>query len=261
LGLFSRHPRYSYDEIADDARDASPLELARDPSAWQKKLAAISGQRPRTLGLSAFTLLDGGDLFEAGKRVRTEPALLSRYRSERLIVEAHGAEEALVEVAVAGTLRVLAGHPTVCMRMLLAKPIRLVLVPEGADFRRFGFPGAVNAWAIGLFFNRAADPEARIGLRAELVREKPYLMVHEMTHAVHLMGLTEAERGRIDRFLMPVYRSRRWVEEAVAIYAERAFGARYTEEELAANDLYGKTRREWSERAVFSLFMAELLRP
>ena len=69
------------------------------------------------------------------------------------------------------------------------------------------------------------------------------------------------KRDKIDRMLMPVYRSKRWVEEAVAIYAERAFGAEYTEGDLRAPGLYGKTRRDWNPDHVFSLFTKELFRP
>lgn len=86
-------------------------------------------------------------------------------------------------------------------------------------------------------------------------------MVHEMAHAVHFLAFTESERQAIDQMLLPVYRSRRWVEEAVAIYAERAFGAEYGEDDLNAPGLYGKTRRDWSERHVFAQFMDELMRP
>jgi hypothetical protein len=86
-------------------------------------------------------------------------------------------------------------------------------------------------------------------------------MIHEMTHAVHFLAFTQKEREDIDRSLMPVYLNRTWVEEAVAIYAEKAFGAKYNENELNAPGLYGKTRREWHDKHMFALFMSELLRP
>jgi hypothetical protein len=160
-----------------------------------------------------------------------------------------------------GVLRVLEGNPAVCRRMLLAKSIDVVIIPKGDDFRRFGFPPNTNPWAAGIFWNAPKEDIALLGLREELILEKPWLMIHEMAHAVHFLGFTQAEREAIDKMLMPTYRSRRWVEEVLAIYAERAFGAQYTDEELASPDLYGKTRREWTDRAVFSLFIAELFRP
>ena len=166
-----------------------------------------------------------------------------------------------MDAALAGVLRVVSGNPAICLRMMIAKPIVVSLIPKGQDFRAFDFPRNTNPRAAGIFYNKKEADSALIGLKEEYVLEKPWLMIHEMMHAVHLMGMTSKEREIIDTFLMPVYRSRRWIEEVVAIYAERAFGAQYTEHELASPDLYGKTRKEWKDGAVFSLFVSELLRP
>jgi hypothetical protein len=162
---------------------------------------------------------------------------------------------------MAGVLRVLRGNPALTKRMLLAKPVSVVIVPEGHDYRSFGFPRNTNPNAAGIFWNSSKDEVALLGLREELIEKMPHLMVHEMAHAVHFLAFTQKERDDIDKFLLPVYRSRRWVEEAVAIYAERAFGARYSDSELAQRDLYGQTRREWNDRQVFAKFIAELMRP
>ena len=257
---------FSLDEFVGDGdgREASPLELSRNPQAWQDKLTKVARRQttPRELALSAFTLIRGGDLFESNRRPAPTPDdLLSRYASERLRLSSNGASQEVQDVALQGVLRVVEGNPAVCLRMMLAKPISVVIIPQGDDFRRYGFPANTNPRAAGIFYNRDQDDEALIGLREELILDKAWLMVHEMTHAVHLMGMTKKEREDIEALLVPVYRSRRWVEAVVAIYAERAFGAQYTDLELNAPDLYGKTRREWTDRAVFSLFMSELLRP
>lgn len=250
-----------------DARAASPLDLRPGHGDWQKALAKLSGEAPKTareLALPAFSLVRGGDLFESprGKSRRsTGSELLDLYLSKRLKVRANGLKGEVVDAAVQGVLRVLAGNPAVCKRMLITRPIQLVLVPKGKDFRSYGFPPSTNPRAAGIFWNNKDDAEAMLGLREERILEKPWLMIHEMAHAVHLMGFTEKERGEIDRMLMPVYRSQRWVEEAVAIYAECAFGAKYTEDDYRAPGLYGKTRRDWDSQHVFSLFSAELFRP
>lgn len=260
----------SLDEFVGEgpARSPAPLDLRPGQGDWQKALAEISrGPAPssaRELALPAFSLVRGGDLFEspsAARRAPTPKALLDRYVHTHLRVQANGLNVEIQASAVQGVLRVLAGNPAVCKRMLIARPIRLVLVPTGRDFRQFGFPPRTNPNAAGIFWNRKDDAEAMIGLREARIQQKPWLMVHEMTHAVHLMGLTEKERDEIDRMLLPVYRSQTWVEEAVAIYAERAFGAQYSEDDLRAPGLYGKTRRDWNPRHVFSLFIEELLRP
>lgn len=217
---------------------------------------------PPELALPAFTLLRGGDLFERkGKPPRTAPALVSEYAGDKMRIEAKRIAREERDAALEGVLRVLRGNPAVCRRMLKAKPIDLVVVPKGRDFRELGFPPNTNPAAAGIFWSSARAERAMLGLREEQILSRPHLMIHEMTHAVHFLAFTEKERASIDQALLPVYRNRRWVDEAVAIYAEKAFGAQYDEEELAAPGLYGKTRREWHDRHVFALFMKELLRP
>lgn len=248
-------------------RAATPLDLRPGHGDWQAALAKLNrGAPPKSaaeLALPAFSLVRGGDLFEAPRRARraTPAALLDAYVGSHLRLERNRVAADVAEAAVFGVSGVLAGNPALCKRMALARPIRIVLVPKGRDFREYGFPRHTNPRAAGVFWNGAADPAASLGLREERVLEKPWLMVHEMAHAVHLMGFTEKERGEIDRMLMPVYRSKRWVEEAVAIYAERAFGAKYDDADLRAPGLYGKTRRDWSPRHVFSLFVEQVFLP
>jgi hypothetical protein len=259
-----RPPGSALDEFmgGGSEREASPLDLGR---GWQDRLAQVTKRTPgpSDLALPAFSLVRGGDLYEPprGKRPRTDATLLSTYQEQRLRLIKNRAATPECSAAERGVLRVLEGNPAVCRRMLLARSIDVVIIPKGDDFRRFGFPPNTNPWAAGIFWNAPKEDVALLGLREELILEKPWLMIHEMAHAVHFLGFTQAEREAIDKMLMPTYRSRRWVEEVLAIYAERAFGAQYTDEELASPDLYGKTRREWTDRAVFSLFVAELFRP
>lgn len=261
MSLFKKRTNNSLDEfVGGEDRSAAPLEVRGD---WAAKLSAITREKPGAsdLALPAFSLVRGGDLFEAPQKKRepTPGTLIDTYRARVDLVHNKCAATER-DAAMLGVLRVVSGNPAICRRMLLAKPVRVVLVPRGRDFREYGFPPHTNPYAAGIFWNGPHDERALIGLREEEI-VRPHLMIHEMAHAVHLMGMTVKEREEIDQMLMPVYRSKRWVEEAVAIYAERAFGAKYSEAELAAPDLYGKTRREWTDRAVFALFMDELLRP
>ena len=257
----------SLDEFLGDgeSRDASPLDISSSSKNWQSKLSKVTEQsvEQRALQLTAFSLIRGGDLFERTgkqKHEKTSRALLEAYCAKKLLPQKNSVSSETMDVAIKGVLRVLAGNPAVCLRMMIAKPIQVNLIPQGEDFRAYEFPRHTNPRAAGIFYNKKDSDYALLGLREEYVLEKPWLMIHEMMHAVHLMGMTKNERDMIDKFLLPVYRSRRWVEEVVAIYAERAFGAQYTPEELASPDLYGKTRREWTDQAVFSLFISELLR-
>lgn len=246
-----------------EARTATPLELGK---GWEQRLSALTkvAAAPLDLALPAFTLIRGGDLYEPPKaraRVKTDAGLLDRYQELGLGFVANGVAREERDAARAGILTVLRGNPAICRRMLLAKPIDVVIVPRGHDFAAHGFPRHVHPHAIGVFWNGPRDPRARLGLREEHVLAKPYLMVHEMMHAVHFLGLTAKERETIDAHLLPVFVYQSWVEEVVAIHAERAFGAAYGEEELRAPEPYGKARREWKARSVFARFVDELLRP
>lgn len=240
-------------------RAASPLDLT---GRWQEKLARLSkGPLDATqVALPAFTLLRGGDLFEGKKHPGpTPPELLSAYEREQLRMERNRVAGPEHDAAIPGLLRVLAQRPAICRRMLLAKPITVALIPKGDDFRRYGFPPHTNPNAAGIFWNDPKGERALIGLREEEILARPWLMAHEMTHAVHLLGCTQAERELLDQFLMPVYRSRRGNEEALAVYAERLFGAVYSDAELRSGSIYAKIRREWHPDHVFARFVRELL--
>lgn len=227
----------------------------RSPSLFEASI-------PPELALSAFSLLRGGDLFEQKQKPKpTDPSLVSEYVDQKLCLHAKKIAKPEKEAALEGVLRVLRGNPAICRRMLKSKPIDLVIVPNDRDFREFGFPAHTNPHAAGIFWTSTKEERSRLALREEEILARPHLMVHEMTHAVHFLAFTQKEREDIDRALLPVYLNRRWVEEAVAIYAEKAFGAKYDEHELHAPGLYGKTRREWHNRHVFALFIDELLRP
>jgi hypothetical protein len=227
----------------------------RSPSLFEASV-------PRELALTAFTLLRGGDLFERKlKPARTDAALVSKYAAEKLRLHAKRIAKPEQDAAMDGVLRVVRGNPAICKRMLQAKPIDLVIIPKDRDFHELGFPAHTNPNAAGIFWTSTKEGRARLGVREEEILARPHLMIHEMTHAVHFLAFTKKEREDIDRALLPVYRNRTWVEEAVAIYAEKAFGAKYNEAELNAPGLYGKTRREWHDKHVFALFMSELLRP
>jgi hypothetical protein len=257
----------SLDEFVGDGeeRAATPLDLSPKSKDWQKRLGVLAKTAtPPTasdLALTAFSLVRGGDLFERPKKKkeRTPPKLVETYASEQLRIERNGVARDVEDTATRGVLRVLAGNPAIAKRMLIARPVKVVLVPKDRDFREYGFPRNTNPHAAGVFWNGPKDETALLALREERVLEKPWLMIHEMVHAVHFLAFTEKERAELDRMLLPVYLSRRWVEEAVAIYAERAFGAVYDERDLDAPGLYGKMRREWNAQHLFAKFIEELL--
>lgn len=268
MGLF-RRPRPAPAELEEflgseaEARAPTPFQPGTD---WQRELARLGsgGAAANALSIPAFSLIRGGDAYEPPRgraSPRTPAELLGAYRERKLILDPHRARAPVVEAAVSGLSMVLAGHPAVCRRMLLAKPIRLILAPEGGDFRALGFPAHANPRALGLFYNDERAGEALLGLRQERVLDEPHLMIHEMTHAVHFLAFTEMERRLVDEFLMPVFRSRRVIEEVLAVYAECAFGARYRPEELQGENVYARARRDWNEGQVFARFVKELLRP
>ncbi len=258
----------SFDELLEgEDRAAEPLDLAPERARdWQKKLAEISRQKVEApeLALPAFTLVRGGDLFERAKAkapVRGVPGELSTALESRLRLVPNRAPAEERDAAWAGTMAVVSGNPALARRMLLAKPITLTIIPEGRDYRSYGFPRHTNPNAAGIFWNGTGEERAQIALREEWIVAKPYLAWHEMMHAVHLLAFTTREREMLDRFLLPVAVTRRRVEEVLAIYAERAMGADYGADDLGAPGIYGQTRRDWADRAVLAQFMRELLLP
>ena len=268
MGLFRKKESAPLDLeefVGPEASARAPTPF-RPGSDWQTQLAKLASTPTPSNGLSisAFSLIRGGDSYvPPPSRVQkpTPPELLEVYRSQRLVLEPHRAPEPVVEAALQGILSVLSGQPAVCRRMLLAKPIRLILAPEGGDFRALGFPPNANPRALGLFYNDDRSEHALLGLRQERILDEPHLMVHEMTHAIHFLGLSERERKDVDDFLLPVFLSRRIIEEVFAVYAECAFGARYRPEELEGSSVYARARRDWNEDQVFARFVRELLKP
>jgi hypothetical protein len=255
-----------------DQRDSGPAAAREEEVVTYSLDEFIGGEErspslfeadiPKELALPAFSLLRGGDLFLSNKKPpATESALVDRYAGEKLKLHAKRIAKPEQDGAFEGVLRVVRGNPALCRRMLQAKPIDVVIVPKGRDFRELGFPANTNPDAAGIFWTSTKEVRARLGLREEEILARPHLMIHEMTHAVHFLAFSQKEREDIDRALLPVYLNRRWVEEAVAIYAEKTFGAIYNEGELRAPGLYGKTRRDWNDKHVFALFMKELMRP
>ncbi|MFO0728998.1 MAG: hypothetical protein U1E65_34785 [Myxococcota bacterium] len=261
-------PAISFDELLEGQdRAAEPLDLSPERARdWTRRLSEIAKLKVEApeLQISAFSLVRGGDLFErSGRRKvlpRTAPELLDRFW-ERVELVKNRAAAPEVEAARAGTTAVLSGNPALARRLLLAKPLTITIIPKGRDYRQHGFPPHTNPNAAGIFWNGSGEARAQIGLREEWIAPKPYLAWHEMMHAVHLLAFTAKEREIVDRFLLPVALSRRGVEEVLAIYAERALGAAYGEDDLRAPGIYGKTRRDWNSGTVLARFMDELLCP
>lgn len=223
-------------------------------------LAESAGQR---LPLHAFGLLETGDGFEVAGGVPPKDgrARAEAWVTKRVVVRANGAPQELVKVVQDEMVRQVLGNPQLVARLEAARSIEVDVVPERKTMAHFGFPKAASARAAGLFWDHPSWPVARIGLLARALESERVLVVHELAHAIFRLAFTRDEQERIYRLLLPVYRSRAWVDEAFAIYSEREFVPKFTDREDHAPGVYGLVRRRWDERHVFTRFVRALYHP
>ena len=224
---------------------------------------AFATELARTLPLHAFGLLEGGDAFEVrtGVAARDGRARASAYLDAKVTVNAHGAPAARVEQVRAELCALLETSPQLIARLLAARPIEIDLVPKGKPMAAFGYPRRASASAAGLFWDHPSWPKARIGLLVSALEKERALVAHEAAHAIQRLAFTEPEQELIYRHMLPVYRSRAWVDEVFAIYTEREVLGHFTERERHAPGVYGLARQRWNERHVFTRFVRNLYRP
>lgn len=223
---------------------------------------SISSQSARSHPLAAFTLLEGGDVFERRGTPPSEGRLHAVRWMERFVELApHGADEAVVQRVRADMVRQLSGNPALVARMELARPLHVDLVPPKQPLSRYGFPRGLPASVSGLFWDRPDWQAARMALRQEHLAEDGHLVFHELAHAIYFLAFSAEERALIHRLQLPVYRSRRAVDEVFAIYSEREFIPAFREPDLRAPGIYGLARARWDVRHVFTRFVRHLYHP
>lgn len=235
-------------ETTDGSRpDASPL----------------STEQARKIPLSAFTVLAGGDVFEAtaGIPPRDGSSRARAWFDRNVEVESHGCSEATVARVTDDVVRQLGGNVQLVERLLLAKPLLVQMIPPGLSLARFGYPANVGPSVSGLYWDHVSWDRARIALRRECVDQEPGLTVHEFAHAIHYLAFTRQERDAIYNVLRPTFGSRSAMDEVFAIYSEREFLDGFGDAEKRAPGVYGWTRRQWNENHVFTRFIRKLYTP
>lgn len=216
----------------------------------------------RELPLAAFSVLRGGDAFEAaGAPPADGPARARAYVDDKLDVRRNGCPRALVQRVKDDVARQLSANPTLVARLSRQKPIVVDLVPEGMPMARFGFPPQIYESAAGLFWDQPAWPEARVALREEHLPRDPVLVVHEMAHAIQALSFTKTENALVYGVLRPTFGDRASMDEVFAIYSERELVPAFTEDEKRAPGVYGFTRRQWHEDHLFTRFVRKLYFP
>lgn len=213
--------------------------------------------------LSAFAILEGGDVFEVrgGKPPPEGATRASEYVRTRIEWLEHGAPPSVRKRVEADIVRQLSGNLALIARLQLAKPIAVDLVPAGIPMAKYGYPRAVASRAAGLFWNHPDWAKARIALRQDMLEREPHLVFHELAHAIASLAFTARERDLMLRSMLRTYRSANAVEEVFAIYSEREFTGAATEHDLRAPGVYGVARQRWSEEHVFTRFVRNLYFP
>ena len=245
-GLSARH------ETSDGSRpEASPLDA----------------QAARAHRLPAFTLLEGGDVFDAGG-AKADPGGLDAALAtveQCVVFKDHAKTAGQLDRVRADITRQLAGNPSLAGRMRAAKPVVVDLVSGVREMVRLGYPRSVSRHASGLFWDKPDWPHARIAVRADrldLDVEKA-LVFHEYGHAIHYLAFTKEERKLIYQVLRPIFGHPADMDEVFAIYTEREFlgPTGFAALEKKAPGVYGYTRRQWQEDHAFAAFVRKLYFP
>jgi hypothetical protein len=220
---------------------------------------ALAKKRP----LSAFAILQGGDVFESigGKGPKEGPPRAKAYTGTKLVFHAHGSKDELAERVRRDVVKLVEANLELLSRLEVARPIEIELVPAGHPLSRYGFPKSTHPSAVGLFWDDPSWASARMALRQEKLAEVPQLAVHEMAHAIHFLAFTKEERDLIYRVMLPTYGDRASVDEVFAIYTEREFLGRWTEHDKQQPGVYGMARQRWNENHVFTRFVRHLYYP
>lgn len=227
------------------------------------EITPLAAEHGRRLPLSAFTLLAGGDVFEArnGRPPAEGPARARAYVKAKLTFVAHGAPPELLQRAEGDIVRLLSGNLQLIGRLEASRPVSIDFIPPGQPMARYGYPRSVSPNAAGLFWDHPDWERARIALRQDKLGSLPYLVFHEMAHAVQGLAFTQEENDLVYRTMLRTYRSRAMVDEVFALYSEREFIPSVTTDDLRAPGVYGVARQRWNEEHLFTRFVRNLYFP
>lgn len=243
------------------------------PPSEEEVAAAQAHERPEVvefdpelaqgLPLDAFALLHSGDVFERldGDVPAEGPARAMSYISSQITIDPHGVQDALVDRVKEKIVAQLSGSLQLIARLQAARPIAIDIVPEGMTMESFGYPPRASALAVGLFWDEASWPCARIAFLEKSLWDERGLVIHEMAHAIQRLAFTGVEQELIYGVMLPLYRSRACVDEVFAIYSEREFLDSFNAREGRAIGIYGLARRRWNERHLFTRFVRKLYHP
>lgn len=230
--------------------------------------ASLDEEIGRLYPLHAFRLLETGDAFDpapstrpadAGARARAYVEDQILFRNARGTRPGGGPSS---QERVRGALiRQLSANPTLVERLSRARPIQVDLIPEGQEMARYGYPRAVSRFASGVFWDHPSWESARIAFRQEKLETEPLLVIHEMAHAIQALAFTETERETLYRVLLRTYRSQVAADEVFAIYSEREFTESFSDDDMRAPGVYGRTRQRWSEEHLLTRFVRNLYFP
>jgi hypothetical protein len=227
------------------------------------EITPLAAEHGRRLPLSAFTLLAGGDVFEArnGKPPPEGPARARAYVKAQVKMVAHGAPPEQLQKVEDDIVRQLSGNLQLIGRMEASRPVTIDLVPPGQPMARYGYPRSVSPQAAGLFWDHPDWERARIALRQDKLGPEPHLVFHELAHAIQGLAFTQEENELVYRTMLRTYRSRAMVDEVFALYSEREFVPSITAHDLRAPGVYGLARQRWNEEHLFTRFVRNLYFP
>ncbi len=227
------------------------------------EITPLPAEHGRRLPLSAFTLLDGGDVFESrGGKPPAEGAARARaYLKAKVTIVAHGAPPEQLQRVEADIVRQLSGNLQLIGRMEASRPVTIDLIPPGQPMAKYGYPRSVSPQAAGLFWDHPDWERARIALRQDKLGAESHLVFHEVAHAIQGLAFTQDENDLIYRTMLRTYRHRAMVDEVFAIYSEREFVPAVTTHDLRAPGVYGMARQRWDEGHLFTRFVRNLYFP
>ena len=236
------------------------FEMADGSRPDAKPLTAEAGKK---FPLSAFTLLEGGDVFEMvnGRPPADGQARAKAYVQKFVTVDRHGAGVEYEDRIRSELVRQLQGNTQLISRLETNRPIAVDVIPENVAMAKYGYPKGVSRNASGLFWDHPDWPKARIAFRQERLLTEGHLVVHEMAHALSFLAFTEEERDAVYRIMLPTYRAKVAVDEVFAIYSEREFQNAFRDIDKRAPGVYGMARQRWNENHVFTRFVRNLYFP
>jgi len=224
---------------------------------------SLDAEVGRQFPLHAFRLLEAGDAFDPASDAppKDGTARATAYVRQGIKIHRHGAPPERVERVRRDIVRQISANPTLVERLARARSIHVDLIPPGRAMFQYGYPRTISPMASGVFWDHPSWETARIAFLQERMDEEPLLVIHETAHALQALAFTEDERQSLYRVLLRTYRSHVAVDEVFAIYSEREFTQSFSEDDLRAPGVYGRTRQRWSEDHLLTRFVRNLYFP